>query len=119
MPRDILFYGANGYTAELITELAVKQGARPILAGRSRDKVDARARRHGLPSRVFALDTPATASRAWAWCSTAPAPSPAPRTPWPRPARRRARTTSTSPDALARVRPDYILGIEGSRREDL
>lgn len=56
---DILIYGANGYTAELITELALKEGAKPILAGRSADKIAPLAQRHGLPMRVFGLDDPA------------------------------------------------------------
>ena len=37
MSNTILIYGANGYTAELITELAKQEGAKPILAGRSSD----------------------------------------------------------------------------------
>lgn len=67
MPQeDILIYGANGYTAELITELALKDGARPILAGRTHDKIAPLAQRHGLPMRVFALDDPDRAARALA-----------------------------------------------------
>lgn len=66
MPQDILIYGANGYTAELITELALKDGARPILAGRSDSKIAPLAQRHGLPMRVFALDDAARAAQALA-----------------------------------------------------
>ena len=36
-----MIYGANGYTGELIARDAVKRGLRPVLAGRSRDKVEA------------------------------------------------------------------------------
>lgn len=34
-----MIYGANGYTGELIAKLAVQRGERPVLAGRSVDKV--------------------------------------------------------------------------------
>jgi short subunit dehydrogenase-like uncharacterized protein len=54
-----MIYGANGYTGELIARAAVAQGLRPVLAGRSRDKVESLARELGLDSRVFALDDPA------------------------------------------------------------
>lgn len=56
--QDILIYGANGYTAELIIEQALSEGARPILAGRSPDKIGPLAQRHGLPMRAFGLDEP-------------------------------------------------------------
>ena len=36
---DWMIYGANGYTGELIAREAVARGLKPILAGRSRDKV--------------------------------------------------------------------------------
>ncbi len=56
MNNNILIYGANGYTAELIIELALAEGAKPILAGRSAKKLAPLATRHGLSYRVFALD---------------------------------------------------------------
>ncbi|MGA9963288.1 MAG: saccharopine dehydrogenase NADP-binding domain-containing protein, partial [Azonexus sp.] len=56
MSRDILIYGASGYTAGLIVERAVADGARPILAGRTDAKLGPLAERFGLPTRVFALD---------------------------------------------------------------
>jgi len=55
---NILIYGANGYTAELIIELAIAEGAKPILAGRSADKIAPLAARFGLPTRIFPLDDP-------------------------------------------------------------
>jgi short subunit dehydrogenase-like uncharacterized protein len=55
---DILIYGANGYSAELILERACRDGAHPMLAGRSVDKIRPLAERYGLPMRVFALDNP-------------------------------------------------------------
>jgi short subunit dehydrogenase-like uncharacterized protein len=63
MPSDILIYGANGYTAELITARALNDGARPILAGRTPDRIAPLAQRHGLPMRAFALDDAAVAAR--------------------------------------------------------
>lgn len=51
--RDLLLYGANGYTGELIAREAVRQGLRPILAGRSRRPVEALAGALGLPWRIF------------------------------------------------------------------
>jgi short subunit dehydrogenase-like uncharacterized protein len=55
---NVLIYGANGYTAELIAELAIAAGAKPILAGRSADKIAPLAARYGLPMRIFPLDDP-------------------------------------------------------------
>ena len=61
---SFLLYGAYGYTGQLITELAVEHGHRPILAGRDSDKVATMADRFGLKKRVFRLDDPATVARA-------------------------------------------------------
>jgi len=58
-PMKWMIYGANGYTGELIARDAVRRGLRPVLAGRSRDKVEALARELGLEARVFGLDDPA------------------------------------------------------------
>jgi short subunit dehydrogenase-like uncharacterized protein len=55
---DVLVYGANGYTGRLVVERAHEVGMRPIVAGRSRDAIEALAREHGLPHRVFGLDDP-------------------------------------------------------------
>jgi len=63
MNNNILIYGANGYTAELIIELALTEGARPILAGRSAEKLAPLAKRHKLPLRAFALDEPGTVAK--------------------------------------------------------
>lgn len=54
MPGDILIYGANGYTAQLVVERAVALGARPILAGRTEARLRPLAARFDLPLRVFA-----------------------------------------------------------------
>ena len=53
-----MIYGANGYTGQLIAELAGARGEKPILAGRNAGKVRALAERLGLPWRSFALDRP-------------------------------------------------------------
>jgi len=53
-----MIYGANGYTGQLIAELANARGEKPILAGRNAAKVRALAEKLGLPWRAFALDRP-------------------------------------------------------------
>jgi len=56
MASNWMIYGAYGYTGRLTTEAAVRQGLRPTLAGRDRDKVKALAESHGLPWTCFSLD---------------------------------------------------------------
>jgi len=51
-----MIYGANGYTGELIAREAVRLGLQPILAGRSRDKLEPLAAELDLEKRVFDLD---------------------------------------------------------------
>ena len=58
-----MIYGANGYTGELIARQAVKQGLKPILAGRSAGKVAPLAAELGLDSAGFALDNAADVAR--------------------------------------------------------
>lgn len=53
-----LIYGANGYTGELIAREAVARGERPILAGRSREKIEALARELSCEARVFDVERP-------------------------------------------------------------
>ena len=50
-----MIYGANGYTGELIAREAVRLGLQPILAGRSRDKLQPLASELDLETRVFDL----------------------------------------------------------------
>lgn len=50
-----LIYGSYGYTGQLIVELAVKEGMRPILAGRDESKLRAQAERYNLEYRAFSL----------------------------------------------------------------
>lgn len=51
-----LLYGANGYTGELIAREAVKRGMRPVLAGRSKHKIEKLAAELGCHHAVFDLD---------------------------------------------------------------
>ena len=48
-----LLYGATGYTGKLIAQEAVERGLRPVLAGRSKEKVEPLAEELGLEFRVF------------------------------------------------------------------
>ncbi|WP_028009156.1 saccharopine dehydrogenase family protein [Solimonas flava] len=58
-----MIYGANGYTGELIAREAVRRGIRPILAGRSADKLAALGAELQLEHRVFGLDDAAALAR--------------------------------------------------------
>ncbi len=51
-----LLYGANGYTGELIAREAVRRGMKPVLAGRSKEKIGRLAAELGCPSAAFDLD---------------------------------------------------------------
>jgi short subunit dehydrogenase-like uncharacterized protein len=51
-----LLYGANGYTGELIAREAVRRGMKPVLAGRSKQKIQKLAAELGCESAVFDLD---------------------------------------------------------------
>ncbi|MBK7043626.1 MAG: saccharopine dehydrogenase NADP-binding domain-containing protein [Rhodanobacteraceae bacterium] len=59
-----MLYGANGYTAKLILDLALQAGQRPVLAGRNRDAINALAKQHDLPARIFDLEHPDTLASA-------------------------------------------------------
>jgi short subunit dehydrogenase-like uncharacterized protein len=59
---EILIYGANGYTGELVARAARERGMLPVLAGRSGPPVEALARELGLPFRSFTLDDPRATS---------------------------------------------------------
>ena len=56
---SFLIYGANGYTGALIVELAVKQGFKPVVAGRSEQKIKPLAEKYGLDYLVFGLNNQA------------------------------------------------------------
>jgi short subunit dehydrogenase-like uncharacterized protein len=59
MKGGLLLYGANGYTGRLIAEEAVKQGVKPVLAGRRSEAVEPIATTLGLEFLSFPLDDPA------------------------------------------------------------
>ncbi len=54
--KNFLIYGANGYTGELIAREAARRGLRPILSGRSQNKVEPLAKELGLTFRTFSLE---------------------------------------------------------------
>ncbi|MGI8494493.1 MAG: saccharopine dehydrogenase family protein [Pyrinomonadaceae bacterium] len=56
MAKNFLIYGANGYTGELIAREAVRRGLRPILSGRSQNKIEPLAKELGLTFRTFSLE---------------------------------------------------------------
>ncbi len=58
MRLDFLLYGATGFVGDAITRLAVRQGLRPVIAGRDAGKVAQLAAELGVEFRVFSLDNP-------------------------------------------------------------
>lgn len=48
-----MLYGATGYTGRLLLEAAIQRGHRPLIAGRSADKLMALAERYDVGYRVF------------------------------------------------------------------
>jgi short subunit dehydrogenase-like uncharacterized protein len=59
----LLVYGANGYTGKLIVETALREGLRPVVAGRRREAVEPLAAAWGLNSLCFSLEDGASAAR--------------------------------------------------------
>lgn len=55
MDKKWLIYGAYGYTGRLVVEEAVKRGHRPVLAGRSAQKLTALGEHYELDTRVCDL----------------------------------------------------------------
>lgn len=66
MSEQLLIYGANGYTGDLVARRAVARGLRPTLAGRSAEGVGALGRELGLPHVVVGLDDATALDRALA-----------------------------------------------------
>lgn len=58
----LIVYGANGYTGRLIVEAAVREGLKPVVAGRRREAVEPLAAAWGLNSLCFSLDDAASAA---------------------------------------------------------
>ncbi len=61
--RQMLIYGANGYTGELIAKEAVERGFKPVLAGRNKQAISQLVESLNLPARVFGLDSVEQVSR--------------------------------------------------------
>ena len=53
--KQIMIYGANGYTGELIAKEAIEKGYQPILAGRNQAQIEKLATELNLTYRVFPL----------------------------------------------------------------
>jgi short subunit dehydrogenase-like uncharacterized protein len=64
-----MIYGANGYTGRLITEQAVRRGAKPVLAGRGRESIEELAHSLGCEPRVFSLAAPQDVAGHLSGCS--------------------------------------------------
>ena len=62
--RQWMIYGANGYAGRLLAREAVKQGLRPVLAGRKRHEIEALANALGLECRVFRLNNASATQQA-------------------------------------------------------
>lgn len=56
MSYSFLLYGSYGYTGELIADLAVQRGLRPLLAGRDAARLRSQAERLELDYRVMTLE---------------------------------------------------------------
>jgi short subunit dehydrogenase-like uncharacterized protein len=54
--KKFLVYGSYGYTGKLIVEQAVKQGLKPLLAGRDEKQLRAQAEKFGLEYRAFSIE---------------------------------------------------------------
>jgi short subunit dehydrogenase-like uncharacterized protein len=56
MAKDLILYGAYGYTGELIARHAVAKGLKPLLAGRDANKLQPLAKELGLEFKAFSID---------------------------------------------------------------
>jgi len=54
--KQLMIYGANGYTGELIAKEAIDKGFKPVLAGRNKLAIEKLAKKLDLEYRVFSLD---------------------------------------------------------------
>jgi len=54
--KNFMVYGSYGYTGQLIVEQAVKEGFKPLLAGRDEKLLRAQAEKFGLAYRAFSMD---------------------------------------------------------------
>ena len=59
MPGTIFLFGATGYTGELTAAALVAQGAKPVLVGRSAERLRAlSSATGGLPTEIADVDRP-------------------------------------------------------------
>jgi short subunit dehydrogenase-like uncharacterized protein len=63
MTDSLLLYGASGYVGQGAARGAVRQGLRPVLAGRREERIRPIAEELGCAWRAFALDDPAAIDR--------------------------------------------------------
>jgi short subunit dehydrogenase-like uncharacterized protein len=61
--NGLIVYGANGYTGKLIVEAALREGLKPVVAGRRREAVEPLAAAWGVNSLCFSLDDAGSAAR--------------------------------------------------------
>ena len=54
--KNILLYGANGFTGRLILKCLLEKGLSPVLAGRNSNEIQQLANKHGLKHRIFSLE---------------------------------------------------------------
>lgn len=52
-----MLYGANGFTGRLIANESVARGMKPVLAGRSAERIERLGQDTGCPCRAFSLDS--------------------------------------------------------------
>jgi short subunit dehydrogenase-like uncharacterized protein len=64
MNDHLLIYGSYGYTGRLIATEAVRQGLRPMLAGRDTNRLEQQSQELGLESRLCSLNVPSDLDRA-------------------------------------------------------
>lgn len=64
--KNLLIYGATGYTGRLIVQQALASDIPVIIGGRNEEKLAEMANELNLPFRVFSLDEPALVDRALA-----------------------------------------------------
>ncbi len=57
--KNFMMYGSYGYTGQLIVEQAVKEGLKPLLAGRDEKLLRAQAEKFGLEYRAFSIENSA------------------------------------------------------------
>lgn len=66
MPAKVMIYGAYGFTGKLLLQRALEAGKRPVLGGRSAEKLRALAQPLGLEYRSVSVEEPGQLARALA-----------------------------------------------------